>query len=218
LPPSTLSPLQQDLLEAFFRRESRFFLTGGGALAGFYLGHRTTADLDLFVTTPVIDDGEAALRAAAAELGASAERVRTAPDFRRWLVKRGDDGVVVDLVLEHAPQGPEEKRRFGAVRVDPPGEILANKLCTLLSRAEPRDLVDVYAIERAGHPMDAALSLAREKDGGLTPAQLAWVLTQITIGDGAKIPGNIPAAELRTYVSELCSRLTRLAYPAPPVR
>ncbi len=35
---SKLTPLQEELLEAFFAREQRFFLTGGAALAGFYFG------------------------------------------------------------------------------------------------------------------------------------------------------------------------------------
>jgi hypothetical protein len=37
--PSRLTPLQVDLLQAFFAREQRFVLTGGAALAGFYFGH-----------------------------------------------------------------------------------------------------------------------------------------------------------------------------------
>jgi hypothetical protein len=49
--PSKLTAFQKDVLDAFFRRERGFFLTGGAALAGFHLGHRTTDDLDLF--TPV---------------------------------------------------------------------------------------------------------------------------------------------------------------------
>ena len=57
--PSRLTPLQRDLLDAFFAREQRLFLTGGGALAGFYLGHRTTEDLDLF-TLPGLDLADAA--------------------------------------------------------------------------------------------------------------------------------------------------------------
>lgn len=35
LQPNRLTPLQRDLLEAFFAREQRLFLTGGAALAGF---------------------------------------------------------------------------------------------------------------------------------------------------------------------------------------
>jgi len=102
---------------------------------------------------------------------------------------------------------------FGAVRVDPPNEILANKLCTLLSRAEIRDLVDVQALEKAGHHADEALPLAMRKDGGLTPGQLAWVLSQISIGDDARIPGDLSVAEVRAYLAELTARLARIAYP-----
>lgn len=60
---SRLTPLQRDLLEAFFQRESRFFLTGGPALVGYHLGHRETADLDLFTTDDLLASGEAALKA-----------------------------------------------------------------------------------------------------------------------------------------------------------
>jgi len=42
--PSKLTALQKDVLDAFFQRERGFFLTGGAALAGFHLGHRTTDD------------------------------------------------------------------------------------------------------------------------------------------------------------------------------
>lgn len=36
-----LDALHQDFLRAFFQREGRYFLTGGAALVGFHLGHRT---------------------------------------------------------------------------------------------------------------------------------------------------------------------------------
>src|SRR3954469_945439 len=40
--PSKLTAFQREVLDAFFQRERGFFLTGGAALAGFHLGHRTT--------------------------------------------------------------------------------------------------------------------------------------------------------------------------------
>ena len=43
-----------------------------------------------------------------------------------------------------------DKSLHGKIRVDPPDEILVNKLTTLVGRAEERDLVDVYFLERAG--------------------------------------------------------------------
>jgi hypothetical protein len=47
-PDSPLTPLQKDVLAAFFSSERGFFLTGGAALAGYWLRHRPTGDLDLF--------------------------------------------------------------------------------------------------------------------------------------------------------------------------
>jgi len=210
---SRLTPLQAELLEAFFQHEDRFYLTGGGALAGYHLGHRETHDLDLFTLSPIMDDGVRALRLAAQRVGASWQEVRTAPEFRRLLLSRDDDSVIVDLVIEHAEQVQPEKPAHGSVRVDPAEEILANKLCALLGRAEVRDLVDVRALEGLGLSLVDALAAAERKDGGLTPAQLAWVLSQIMIGDDADIPGGGDAAELRHYLNGLVDRLARLAHP-----
>lgn len=208
-----LSRLQRELLAEFFALETRFFLSGGAALAGFHLGHRTTLDLDLFATADVLDDGERALREAARRIGGTVEAIRTAPEFRRRLVRRSDESVVVDLVLDRAEQGDEEKLRIGEIRVDPPREILANKLCTLLSRAETRDLVDVLALSRAGFAVEDALPLAMRKDGGLTPAQLAWVLSEIEIGDDASLPDGFTTGDLRGFVEDLKGRLTRASFP-----
>ena len=210
-----LSGLQTDLLREFFRQETRFFLTGGAALAGFHLGHRTTEDLDLFASVDVLEDGERALREAARRIGGTLEAIRTAPDFRRRLVRRGDESVIVDLVFDRAPQGDEPKLSVGEIRVDPPREILANKLCALLSRSELRDLVDVLALARAGFSIEDALPLATLKDAGLSPAQLAFVLSEIAIGEDATIPGGFAPGELREFIADLRDRLARIAFPRP---
>jgi len=212
-PSSRLTRIQVDVLEAFFERESRFYLTGGGALAGYHLGHRETHDLDLFTLSPAMEDGARSLREAATAVGASWREVRTAPDFRRVLLSRADESVIVDLVLERCRQVRPEKPLHGVVRVDPAEEILANKLCTLLGRSEIRDLVDVRALEGLGLSLTEALTAGQQKDGGLTPGQLAWVLSQITIGDDAVLPGGVAPAELRGYLRDLIDRLARLAHP-----
>ncbi len=234
MPGSLLTALQQQVLDAFFRREQRFFLSGGAALAGFHLAHRRTHDLDLFTTVDIIEDGERALALAAEALGATIEKIQTAPDFRRRIVRRGEEAVVVDLVRDRAPQGPLPKQSFGDIRVDPPQEILANKLCALLSRSELRDLIDVYALEQAGFRVEDALPLAEKKDAGLTPAQLAWVLSQIDLtglpegkivlyeGYGLPPSASAPEAaaagtptrrELLGYLAELSKRLVGRAVP-----
>jgi predicted nucleotidyltransferase component of viral defense system len=213
LSSTRLNNLQREVLEAFFRREDRFFLTGGAALAGYYLKHRETKDLDLFTTENRMEEGVSALAAAAQEIGASIEALRTSPDFRRFLLRHESGAVVVDLVRDLAPQIFSEKSLFGTIRVDPPEEILANKLCTLLSRAEIRDLVDVWALEKKGYSIETALEQASLKDAGLTAAQLAWVLSEIRIGDDAAPPGGLSAQELREYLHDLRDRLAGQAFP-----
>jgi hypothetical protein len=213
LAASRLTPLQTELLAAFFRHEGRFRLTGGAVLAGFLLGHRDTEDLDLFTSAPVLDDGDRALRTAAAECGAAVENLRTSPDFRRRLVRRAAEAVVVDLVRDPTPHAADAETMLGSIRVDTAAEILANKLCTLLSRSELRDLVDVAALEASGLSIESALAVAHAKDGGLTPAQLAWVLSSWTIADDARIPGGGDAAALRAYLARLVARLSKMAWP-----
>ena len=208
-----LDKLQQDLLRAFFAREQRFFLTGGAALAGFYLHHRTTLDLDLFTSDDNIEEGEAGLYAAAQDVGATVERLRTSTSFRRFLVRRGPESVVVDIAHDPAPQIDSEKQVLDGIRIDSTREIMANKLCTLLSRGELRDLVDVKALEKTGLRVEDHLDLAARKDAGLTPGQLAWVLSQLEIGDDAEPPGGVSAQELRAYLDELIRRLSDAAYP-----
>jgi Nucleotidyl transferase AbiEii toxin, Type IV TA system len=211
---SKLSALQREFLEAFFQRESRFFLTGGAALSGFYLGHRETHDLDLFTVSDALDDGIALTSEIARQLGASLEPVRSAPDFRRLVMRRGSEAVVIDLARDPSPQLSDEKPVINGIRVDPAEEILANKICVLLSRSEIRDLVDVRALELAGYRVEEWLPAAMKKDAGLTPAQLSWVLSQIEMRDDLVPPGGLSVKELREYLADLIGRLARLSYPA----
>ena len=133
---SKLTALQHRLAEEFFTREGRFVLTGGGALCGYLLGHRGTKDLDLFATEALLEDGEKALQSAAEALGGTVQSIVHAQDFRRLIVRAAGSSVVVDLVHDRAAKGTVPRPRFGSVVVDPPEEILSNKLCTLLSRSE----------------------------------------------------------------------------------
>ncbi len=212
---SKLTPFQREVLEAIFQHAGdSLFLTGGAALAGFHLGHRTTDDLDLFTVDPeAFQRARQIMGEAAAGLGANLEVRLDGPGFRRYAVVRGDDALVVDTVLERVAQLRPQKLRMGAVLVDPMDEILANKLTAVAGRMEERDIVDLLFLERAGLRIEDFLSAALAKDGGATPATLAWLLSEVTIAEGAKLPADLTPSELREFIAALVVRLRRAALP-----
>lgn len=214
-PPSRLSPLQAEVLTEFFRRERGFFLTGGGALAAFHLGHRTTDDLDLFtVDGEAFERGRFVLQDIATAMSGRLTIRQEAPGFLRAVMERGGDAVVIDLVRDLQPQGGSAKLERDGIVFDSAAEILANKLTTLVGRAEERDLIDVLCLERAGHRIEDALPVALVKDGGCTPATLAWLLSEVQIPDELPLPAGVSAVQLRQFVAELIVRLRRLALPS----
>ncbi|MCK6550035.1 nucleotidyl transferase AbiEii/AbiGii toxin family protein [Myxococcota bacterium] len=157
--PSRLTPLQRDLLDAFFAREGRMFLTGGAALAGFYFGHRETEDLDLFGPANIdLEEIVRSLEDAARVCNADLQVVSRHPDFRRHLAIRGEERCVVDLVVDRVPMLEPQKVSFGAIRVDPLREIAANKISALIGRSELEDLVDLSEL------LDAGLDLERARE------------------------------------------------------
>jgi hypothetical protein len=150
--PGKLTAFQREVLDAFFQRERGFFLTGGAALAGFHLGHRTTEDLDLFtLQQAAFERSRFVLADVAAALGAMLEVRQDAPGFKRVVLRRRDEGLVVGLVKDVSAQLHPEKLERDHIVVDPADEILVNKLTAIVGRAEERDLIDVMLLERAGY-------------------------------------------------------------------
>ncbi len=216
---SRLSPLQLEALRALTGVEPPWTLTGGGALAGAWLGHRETRDLDLFWRDreslgELPDRIEDRLRAAGLTVVA---RERT-PAFVRLEVARGSQRTLVDLVADPTPwiePAVEVTVDDLCVRVDISHELLVNKLTTLLSRSEIRDLVDVRALVAAGGDLDRALADAPRKDAGFSSVTLAWVLEQLPVralGVGSNL-GAEEVAALDAFRNALVVRLKRSSRP-----
>jgi hypothetical protein len=208
---SRLTPLQRDLLREFFSRERAFFLTGGAALAGFYLGHRETEDLDFF-SPPGVDLEAAgrALTAAALAAGATARPERAEPDFRRWLIEREGESTLVDLVIDRAPMVEAAKPEVDGIRLDTLREIAANKICTLVGRNETKDLRDLAALlQQPGIDLSQAIADAAIKEAGADAGTLAWVLETFAAPQGEP-------ADLRSYRAELARRLRALEFERAP--
>ena len=107
--------------------------------------------------------------------------VRRSESFARLSVQdeNGEEACLLDLVAEsHGPVNPPLARAIESVeiRVDSPQELAVNKLVALLSRYELRDLADLRELLACGADLPVALRQAVAKDGGFSPATLAWVL------------------------------------------
>lgn len=196
-----LSGLQARVLAKLAGIEPSWTLTGGAALAGFHLGHRTTRDLDLFWHgRQTVSDVRREVVARLEADGLQVAELRTTPSFCALQVRDGQQSVVVDLVAEPVPRiEPPEQQSIGGVliAVDSRHEILVNKLCALLHRSEVRDLLDIAALVAAGGDLMRALKDAPRKDGGFSALTLGWSLSNWKVADAAR------AAGLEAHAEEL---------------
>lgn len=206
-----LNPFQEEVLEAFFTRENGFFLTGGAALAGYHIHHRETNTLKLCTLEDRVRVGEAALLEVAGDIGAKVQRLEAPEAFGRFLLRREDDSVVVELEQDLCPQVQPEKTAIGEIRVDRPKEITARILCALASHYELNDLVDLRALEIAGHTVEDHIEAAAHRNPDVTPEALVRALTEFEVGDQEMPAGDVNAADIRSYVAVLLLRLTSLA-------
>ena len=168
-----ITPLKRDFLHAFFSLEKRFFLTGGSALGLFYLEHRFSYDLDLFSTERVDwREIDGVMKLCAREINAKLELLQDSPTFRRYHLKREAHTELIDIVVDISPQVDSEKCWIEGIQVDTLHEIMLNKITTLISRCEIKDLVDLYFLEQEGFLIETYFEEAQQKDGGLDPAMI----------------------------------------------
>ena len=215
-PRDILTALQWDFLTTFFHGSPPFFLTGGTALSAFYLQHRFSEDLDLFtLDSEAFDRVPLYLADAAAKIGASAASLQTAPQFRRYKINRQGKSVIVDFVREVVPQISEAKNTFDGIVVDTVEEIISNKICTVVSRAEIKDYIDLYCLNRAGYPLENYLEFAQRKDAGVSPAMVAYLLSEVKL---SKVPEfvivPITVAELEGFFQALANKLAVGSFPS----
>jgi len=207
--------LKRDFLKTWFAQEQRFFLTGGSALGLFYLHHRLSYDLDLFTTEEVegIEVRNLVFRVTKT-IGAECQAVRSAPDFHRFRLTRGEERELIDVVVDRTPQLDGIKEDFEGIRVDTIREMIANKLTTLISRSELKDVVDLYFLKQAGYDLLASVPDAQRKDGGWEPAVVSMLLDRVQISE---LPDwllrDLSLSELQAFLTQLRLAIADLALP-----
>ena len=163
-----LTPLQRACLAVFagLPDQAHFYLSGGTALAEFYLGHRLSFDLDLFTPEEaLILPTSYQIETTAPRYGLQVSVVRRFATFVALVIGSDQDQVRVDLALDSPfrlePPSPTEI----GVMVNSYRDLVVDKLLAYYGRAEPRDAVDLYCILQQ-EPLDPLLLLAARKDPG----------------------------------------------------
>lgn len=196
---------------ASLRAAAPFHLGGGAALSGVHLGHRLSDDVDLFVhSAEATRELVRALPSVAAAQGGNATIVRDGGMHVRAELTIGGQLLRADVV--HEPQsdlGPVEE--VEGVAVESFDDLRASKITCLLSRTEPRDLVDVLFLERAGRAPEADLGLALRKDAGIDPGVLAWLLSRFRVAPLPQMLVPLAPGELLAYRDALAVRFRALA-------
>ncbi len=217
---SLLTPLQRRVLKAFFARPfaHQFVLTGGTALAAFYLFHRISEDLDLFTPNPGdMQDVERGISDIAHQEGLAVALERRSPFFCRVFLfeAEGSSPLKVDLAYDPGPWFGSPVEREG-IQVDSLENIAANKVTALMSRGELRDFIDLYfVLKDTGWTFDHLLTLARQKDPGLKEFYLAGFIHQQLKRMRALPPLYRPLdlEDFRRFYADLAETLMRRSRP-----
>ena len=141
-----LRPWQQSAIEYVFAQPEAesFYLTGGTALAAFYLHHRISDDLDFFseadFPTTAVETLASGLRN---KLGADDLRYSRLYDRRQFFIKLGSEELKIEF-NRYPFRQLEAVNLVGNARVDSEFDIAVNKLMALTDRFDPKDFVDLY--------------------------------------------------------------------------
>lgn len=160
----------------------RVYLTGGTALAAFYLNHRESEDLDFFSETEIEPLAvETFLKGRKAELGF--ETFEFQKSFNRsFYFLHFSDGEILKTEFAYYPfprvaKGLSE----GNLAVDSMRDIAVNKVFTVSQQTRARDFVDLYFILRkVPWQLPDLVKVARIKfDARVDPIQLGAQLLKV---------------------------------------
>jgi hypothetical protein len=211
--PRVLAPRALDLIRACQKRVD-CHLGGGAALSGAWLSHRLSRDIDLFCHDgPQHRELVTGLALIAPTVGVTCQIVRDGGHHVRATLSIDNQPTELDVVFEPAADLEPPPPPIDGVIVESLADLRASKLTCLLSRAEPRDLVDVLFLERSGYPPEQDLASALRKDTGMDPGILAWLLKDFPVRPLPQMLTPLSEGDLLRYRDDLAERLRRLSLP-----
>lgn len=203
--------LQDKFLNRFFsgRFATDFYLTGGTALARFYFQHRESVDLDLFTQNQKTDFSivNLEIERIGRELGLETIKQVTTDTFLQFIFQDSQQDLLkIDLVKDIPVHFGEFKQK-GNIRLDSLENIGSNKITAIFGRTDHKDFIDLYYIlNETNFTFEHLVSLAKQKDLGLTDFYLANSIDQIEIA--SQMPILLKPLNIKEY-NEFYKKLSR---------
>lgn len=147
---SILSQNQKDLLTIISKDKlicDNFYLTGGTALAEFYLQHRLSEDLDFFSENEFEPQSISVFLEKIKKVG-KIEKVEFQQSFNRnlfFLDLADGDKIKTEFTYFPFPR-IEKKEKIGNLYIDSLLDIAVNKVFTIYQKPRARDFIDLYFI------------------------------------------------------------------------
>ena len=181
-----LTSKQLDVLECIQNAKQitkRFYLTGGTALAGFYLMHRLSEDLDLFNENEEVDQRlvDAFLKKISPQLEIiHIKRSQFLGLISYLLTFKNKESLKVDFNYYPFPR-IERGMKYKNLEIDSIYDIAVNKVHTIFMKPRSRDYVDLYFIMQThNYSLDKLILDAKAKfDWDIDRVTLASQFTRV---------------------------------------
>ena len=214
-----LTSEQEKFLKSFFAffPNQNFFLTGGTALAEYYLKHRLSEDLDLFTIDQSVDFADVSLQMNKLinELKLEIEKQVSAPAFLQFILKDKNSRFLKIDIVKDVPVHFGKIKKVGNINIDSLENIAVGKLLALFGRTAPKDFIDMYFILKEKKlSFKKLFELSKKKDTGLNEFYLAEMFYQVTkLKDFPKTLKPFNKKELVKFFMELSDKLYKQIKP-----
>jgi hypothetical protein len=162
-----ISELQKDILNIFsnIADSKLFYLTGGTALAEFYLAHRKSFDLDIFTTEKELVLPFSYTFEEEIKKFFSLRIVKRFTTFVEFEVSEKEKTTKIQLAYDSPFRFEEPVDSDIGVKVNDYKDLIVDKLLAFYGRAEIRDAVDLFFILKTEDVWEL-VKLAKQKDPG----------------------------------------------------
>ncbi|MEK7170078.1 MAG: nucleotidyl transferase AbiEii/AbiGii toxin family protein [Patescibacteria group bacterium] len=188
-----------------------FYLSGGTALAEYYLQHRLSEDLDFFAEEEFDPQAISAFfKKMQDKAGITSITYEQSFNRNLFFLAVGTDTIKTEFTYFPFPR-IEQKNKIGKLGIDSLLDITVNKIFTIYQKPRSRDFIDLYCIlqKEKDWMIDELVQKAQIKfDNYLDPLQLAAQFTKAeTLKDYPKLLIPLLEKEWQSFFIQEAKRL-----------